>query len=556
MKTVGKQLQDARVAKGWSPELAARETKIRVDRVHDLEVDDYSNFSSPTYARGFVRTYARALGLDEYKILRQLDNKLPEDDNATFINEGGVPYIPEPSQVSKPFEVSRGVYVAGGVGATVLLLIGFILIQSYRAGYFASAPTSTPAILATNALPIAPETETARALPADSSAPPVALPVDNQPVATTAAPAASPTDTHAAPRALPVNLADLNGTAGTSPAAPAASAAPAPAEAPATTSLVTSATTPVVTAPGPAPAPAAVAETESAPAAATPAAAAAPSIAPAPDVAPVTTPAGAPAPADATASATVPTTITTPPRAMPVDLGATGAPANDVPAAGPADATEAPPARPQPHSASARESNSHSTVDVAAANSATDTLIASTASAEPATPVAAQAPAPAASEALTGAPDNAPAASPIPESSSPETSAPSSLGPAAPQGTAAPGGDSTSALTGAPAASDTAAPSAPPTSADPAGKFHGQRLVLTASHDSFVRVIALDGPDAGQVRYASTLHSGQSISFNDRKYSINVADSSAIDIALDGINYGPHREDSAPDTFTVESHTP
>ena len=59
MKTVGKQLQEARLAKNWTPELAARETKIKVDRLRDLEADDYSHFTSPTYARGFVRTYAR-----------------------------------------------------------------------------------------------------------------------------------------------------------------------------------------------------------------------------------------------------------------------------------------------------------------------------------------------------------------------------------------------------------------------------------------------------------------------------------------------------------------
>src|ERR1700729_423182 len=87
MKSVGKQLQEARLARNWTPELAARETKIKVDRLRDLEGDDYSHFTSPTYARGFVRTYARALGLDEYKILRQLDNKLPDDDSANIVTD-------------------------------------------------------------------------------------------------------------------------------------------------------------------------------------------------------------------------------------------------------------------------------------------------------------------------------------------------------------------------------------------------------------------------------------------------------------------------------------
>ena len=525
MKTVGKQLQDARVAKGWSPELAARETKIRVDRLHDLEVDDYSNFSSPTYARGFVRTYARALSLDEYKILRQLDNKLPEDDNASFVNDSGVPYMPEPSKVSAPFEVSRGVYVAGGVAGAVLLLIGFILVQSYRAGYFASTPPATLAMPATNALPVAPETETARAMPADGSAPPVAVPVDAQPAAVAVAPAT--TDTNAAPRALPVNLADMTGT--TSAPVPTAPVAE-PAD---TTAASALAATPVPAAAQPdtsvasIPAPATASATAAPQAVAAPSIATAPPIAPVPDVAPTSVTAETPA-------ATVPTTTATPPRALPVDLGAT----TDATANVPAPTAQAEPAQPRPvHSLSARGSDSR-TVNVAAADNATDSLIAST------RPVAA-APSNVAAAALTGAPDNTPPATANPETSSPDTSAPSSLTPSAVP-------ESTSALTGAPAASD-GAPAAQPAAA---GTFHGQRLVLTASHDSFVRVVALDGSNAGQLRYASTLHSGQSISFNDRKYSINVADASAIDIALDGINYGPHRDNSEPDTFTIESHTP
>ena len=64
MKPVGKQLQEAREAKNWTPELAARETKIKVDRVLDLEADDYSHFTSPAYARGFVRTYALGLSIN------------------------------------------------------------------------------------------------------------------------------------------------------------------------------------------------------------------------------------------------------------------------------------------------------------------------------------------------------------------------------------------------------------------------------------------------------------------------------------------------------------
>jgi Domain of unknown function (DUF4115) len=83
-----------------------------------------------------------------------------------------------------------------------------------------------------------------------------------------------------------------------------------------------------------------------------------------------------------------------------------------------------------------------------------------------------------------------------------------------------------------------------------------KRLVLTASRDSFVRVTAEDGADTEKVLYASVLRTGQSVGFDGRKFSINVGVPSAVDITLDGVNYGPHSDQEAPETFTVESHLP
>src|SRR5271170_2550195 len=139
MKTVGKQLQEARMARNWTPELAARETKIKVERVRDLEADDYSHFTSPTYARGFVRTYARALGLDEYRILRQLDNKLPDDDSANIVTDTGVAYLPE---TAMPPRVAHrdftGLYIVMALGGLVSLVIAVVLFKAYQVGELSS----------------------------------------------------------------------------------------------------------------------------------------------------------------------------------------------------------------------------------------------------------------------------------------------------------------------------------------------------------------------------------------------------------------------------------
>jgi hypothetical protein len=167
MKSVGKQLQEARQARNWTPELAAPETKIKVDRLRDLESDDYTHFSSPTYARGFVRTYARALGLDEYKILRQLDTKLPEDETSSFGADTGIPYVPEPSKTSLAGDGNNaGLYVLLSLGMGVLVVISIILFEAYRAGvlpsYFAENSTTEQGA-ATNEAPVTAEGAAGRA---------------------------------------------------------------------------------------------------------------------------------------------------------------------------------------------------------------------------------------------------------------------------------------------------------------------------------------------------------------------------------------------------------
>jgi len=92
-------------------------------------------------------------------------------------------------------------------------------------------------------------------------------------------------------------------------------------------------------------------------------------------------------------------------------------------------------------------------------------------------------------------------------------------------------------------------PVAPVTAPDP-----DKPLILTATQDSFVRVTNLDSADADKPLYADVLRSGQSVGFAGHKFSINVGVPYAVAIRLDGVNYGPHSDRSAPETFTVQSH--
>jgi cytoskeletal protein RodZ len=64
VESVGRKLQQARLARKLEIEEVAERTKIRPDRIIDLEADEYSHFPNLTYAKSFLAKYARFLGLD------------------------------------------------------------------------------------------------------------------------------------------------------------------------------------------------------------------------------------------------------------------------------------------------------------------------------------------------------------------------------------------------------------------------------------------------------------------------------------------------------------
>lgn len=61
---LGKRFQEARKARNISLEDAARLTKIRQSRLAEIEADDFSNFPSLAYAKGFLQIYGKFLDVD------------------------------------------------------------------------------------------------------------------------------------------------------------------------------------------------------------------------------------------------------------------------------------------------------------------------------------------------------------------------------------------------------------------------------------------------------------------------------------------------------------
>src|SRR6516164_4815875 len=61
---LGKKFQEARIARGLTVDEAARLTKIRPSRLAEIEADDFSQFPSLAYAKGFLLIYGKFLDVD------------------------------------------------------------------------------------------------------------------------------------------------------------------------------------------------------------------------------------------------------------------------------------------------------------------------------------------------------------------------------------------------------------------------------------------------------------------------------------------------------------
>lgn len=76
MQKIGERLEDARKRKGVSIREAAELTKVRGDYLQKFEASNFEIDLPPLYLRGFVRTYAKFLGLDPERIVEDLDEQL------------------------------------------------------------------------------------------------------------------------------------------------------------------------------------------------------------------------------------------------------------------------------------------------------------------------------------------------------------------------------------------------------------------------------------------------------------------------------------------------
>ncbi|MCR4440905.1 MAG: DUF4115 domain-containing protein [Peptococcaceae bacterium] len=112
MGKIGETLRLARLGKGIEMDEAEKNTKIRRKYLEAMEEEEWGIFPGMVYLKGFLKTYARFLGLDENELLKSLEE--------TFHPEPQLEPLPE--RIELPGKPRKRMTVIVGIIAVVLLV--------------------------------------------------------------------------------------------------------------------------------------------------------------------------------------------------------------------------------------------------------------------------------------------------------------------------------------------------------------------------------------------------------------------------------------------------
>ncbi len=127
--SIGRALHRARLDAGLTVDEISAATRVRAPIVHAIEQDDFSRCGGDVYARGHIRTLARAVGLDPAPLVDSYDGE-----------HGGKP---SPTQVAPVYEAERirpeprrPNWTAAMVAAIVVVVgfVGFTMFSGARSG--------------------------------------------------------------------------------------------------------------------------------------------------------------------------------------------------------------------------------------------------------------------------------------------------------------------------------------------------------------------------------------------------------------------------------------
>ncbi|WP_171112876.1 MULTISPECIES: helix-turn-helix domain-containing protein [Streptomyces] len=124
--SIGRSLQQARIAAGLTVDDVSTATRVRIAIVHAIEADDFAPCGGDVYARGHIRTLAKYVHLDPAPLLAQYDAE-----------RGG---RPAPTPAAPLFEAERirperrGPNWTAAMVAAIVAVIGFVGFTLFRGG--------------------------------------------------------------------------------------------------------------------------------------------------------------------------------------------------------------------------------------------------------------------------------------------------------------------------------------------------------------------------------------------------------------------------------------
>jgi cytoskeletal protein RodZ len=184
---LGRKFQEARKARNLSLEEAARLTRIRQSRLAEIESDDFSNFPSLAYAKGFLQIYGKFLEVDVSPYLDAFETSGHLTvDGYSYLQDAPAPKAsrghrsPRRTENARPslvpFLIGIAILVAGFSFLRFISKLNQIAPHPTEAGASATPSATVATIVAPRALPIESPARVAATAPPVKSTPTIAVP--------------------------------------------------------------------------------------------------------------------------------------------------------------------------------------------------------------------------------------------------------------------------------------------------------------------------------------------------------------------------------------------
>ena len=210
----GETLRQARENNGWTLAEVAKKLNLTASSLSNLEAGAFDKLPGHTFARGYIRAYAKLLGMDQAALVHEFDLYTGTDANGSNVHSLG--------RIEEPVRISH----------TILRIVSLLLLIAVIGGGFIWWQDQT-SMRAKDLIGLAPEHVEVEGADGTTQIHPLDEPED-QAVAEAKVESESPVEAQAAAEqtqssALALPLASAPAVSGAAPAAPATSVASAPA---------------------------------------------------------------------------------------------------------------------------------------------------------------------------------------------------------------------------------------------------------------------------------------------------------------------------------------